>query len=161
MPDLAPLGRRAGEMLKARRETIAIAESSAGGLIAAALLAQPGASAYFLGGGVLYTYASRQILLGLPEEAFKEVRPSTEEYARRLARFARDRLGATWGLGEPGAAGPSGNRYGDPPGHAAIALSGPAERSLTIETRSADREANMWAFARAALEMLEGALEGR
>ena len=161
MTDLAALGRRAGELLKARKETVAVAESSAAGLISAALLAQPGASAYFLGGTVVYTYASRTILLGVPAEGFKDIRPSTEEYARRLARHARERLGTTWALGETGAAGPSGNRYGDSPGHACIAVAGPVEKTATIETRSADREANMWAFARAALELLVSALEGR
>ncbi|MBI3126241.1 MAG: CinA family protein [Candidatus Tectomicrobia bacterium] len=159
MPDLAALGRRAGELLKERKETVAVAESSAAGLISAALLAQPGASAYFQGGCVVYTYASRTILLGVPAEGFKDIRPSTEEYARRLARHARERLQTTWAVGETGAAGPSGNRYGDPAGHSCIAVAGPAEKSLTVETRSAGREANMWAFARAALELLVSALE--
>jgi PncC family amidohydrolase len=159
MTDLAALGRRAGELLKDRKETVAVAESSAAGLISAALLAQPGASAYFQGGCVVYTYASRAILLGVPAEGFKDIRPSTEEYARRLARHARERFGTTWAVGDTGAAGPSGNRYGDAPGHACAAIAGPVESSITVETRSAGREANMWAFARAALELLAGALE--
>jgi PncC family amidohydrolase len=161
MPDLTALGRRAGELLKERKETVAVAESSAAGLISAALLAQPGASAYFQGGCVVYTYASRTILLGVPAEGFKDIRPSTEEYARRLARHAKERLQTTWALGETGAAGPAGNRYGDAPGHACVAVSGPVERAATVETRSADREANMRAFARAAIELLVSALEGR
>ena len=161
MPDLIALGRRAGELLKERKETVAVAESSAAGLISAALLAQPGASAYFQGGCVVYTYASRTILLGVPAEGFKDIRPSTEEYAKRLARHARERLGTAWAIGETGAAGPSGNRYGDAPGHSCAAVAGPTERAITVETRSADREANMWAFARAALELFVGALEGK
>ncbi|MBI1724240.1 MAG: CinA family protein [Candidatus Tectomicrobia bacterium] len=161
MTGLTALGRRAGDLLKERKETLAVAESSAAGLISAALLAQPGASAYFQGGCVVYTYASRAILLGVPAEGFKDIRPSTEEYAKRLARHARERLQTTWALGETGAAGPSGNRYGDAPGHSCIAVSGPAERALTVETRSAGREANMWAFARAAVELLVSALEGK
>lgn len=161
MTGLTALGRRAGELLKERKETLAVAESSAAGLISAALLAQPGASAYFQGGCVVYTYASRAILLGVPAEGFKDIRPSTEEYARRLARHARERLQTVWAVGETGAAGPAGNRYGDAPGHSCIAVSGPAEKATTIETRSADREANMWAFARAAVELLVSALEGR
>jgi nicotinamide mononucleotide (NMN) deamidase PncC len=70
----------------------------------------------------------------------------------------RELLGTTWGLAETGASGPTGNRYGDSAGHACIAVAGPVERAVTIETRAADREANMWAFARAALYLLEQCL---
>jgi nicotinamide-nucleotide amidase len=140
--------------LKVRGETVAVAESSAGGLIAAALLAVPGASAYFLGGAVVYTRRARRALLGIADEAMVGLRPSTEPYAALLARTVREQHGATWGLSETGATGPSGNAYGDAPGHACIGLAGPAERALTIETGSPDREANMRAFAAKALETL-------
>ena len=159
MPNLGSMGEAAGGLLKSREETIAIAESSAGGLISSALLSVPGASAYFLGGGVLYTYESRHKLLALPEDAFEGLRPSTEEYALRMARAVRDHLGATWGVGETGAAGPTGNRYGDAAGHACIAVAGPADEAITLETGSADREANMWAFTNAALELLESTIK--
>lgn len=159
MPDLGSLGAAAGALLKSRRETIAIAESSAGGLISSALLSVPGASAYFLGGGVLYTYDSRHKFLALPEDHFEGMRPSTEEYALCMARAVCDHLGATWGVGETGATGPSGNRYGDAAGHACIAVVGPAENVITLETRSADREANMWAFTKAALELIESTIQ--
>jgi PncC family amidohydrolase len=145
-------------LLKQRKETIAIAESSAGGLISAALLAIPGASAYFLGGGVIYTQPARRVLLGVPDDSLKGVRSSTLEYAQIKARAVRERLGATWGLAETGAAGPSGNRYGDEPGHACFAVAGPVERVLTLETQQPDREKNMWAFARAAFLLLEATL---
>jgi PncC family amidohydrolase len=154
MTDLLPLAERVATLLKERRQTVAIAESSAGGLISAALLAQPGASAYFAGGAVVYTYGSRAAFLDLPQAALGDLRPSTEPYALLLARTVRQRLSATWGLAETGATGPKGNRYGDPAGHACLAASGPVERTITLETGRADRVANMQAFAAAALDLL-------
>lgn len=154
MQDLLPLAEQLGARLKARNETIAIAESAAGGLIAASLLAMPGASAYFIGGTVVYTYKSRSVLLGISEDALTGMRPSTEAYALLLARHIRDRLGSTWGIAETGAAGPSGNRYGDASGHACVAYAGATEGAITIETGSTDRAANMRAFAQAAMELL-------
>jgi PncC family amidohydrolase len=159
MNDLLPLAERAGARLKQRNETITVAESSAGGLISAALLAVPGASAYFLGGAVVYTRLARAELLRVPEIALAGMRPSTEPYALLLARSARERLAATWALAETGATGPTGNRYGDAAGHACLALVGPVERAVTLETGRADRVANMRAFARAALELLIEGLE--
>jgi PncC family amidohydrolase len=154
MRELHPVAETLAALLKARRESVAVAESSAGGLIAAALLAQPGASAYFLGGAVVYTYAARRLFLDLPDAALAGIRPATEAYARLLARVVRQRLGATWGLAETGATGPTGNRYGDSPGHVCLAVAGPAEQAITLETGRADRLANMHAFAAAALELL-------
>lgn len=159
MTGLSSMASSVGALLKARTQTVAVAESSAGGLIAASLLAVPGASAYFLGGGVVYTHAARRGLLRVPDEALAGMRASTEPYARLKARAVRELLGATWGLAETGATGPTGNRYGDAAGHACIAVSGPVERVITLETRQADREANMWAFARAALELLEACVK--
>ena len=158
MNPLAQPAAAAAAELTARRQTIAVAESSAGGLISAALLALPGASAYFVGGGVIYTGAARERLLGVGKEEMRGLRPATEAYAKLVAARVRERLGTTWGLAETGATGPSGNRYGDAAGHACIALSGPLELALTLETGSAEREANMWAFARRALELLSEAL---
>lgn len=154
MQQLIDLAERIAERLKARGETVAVAESSAGGLIAAALLAVPGASAYFLGGAVVYTQQARRALLAIPDEAMAGIRSASEPYAALIARTVRERHGATWGLAETGATGPAGNRYGDPAGHACIAVSGPAERVLTIRTGGADRQANMQAFATKALETL-------
>jgi len=158
MDSLTPLTALLGELLKSKKQTIAVAESSTGGLISAALLAVPGASAYFVGGGVIYTRRSRDDLLGLSAEMIPGVRSSTEAYARALAERVRERLGTVWGLGETGAAGPTGNRYGDAPGHSCIALAGPVGRVITLETGQSIREANMWAFTRAALELLEAAV---
>lgn len=154
MQDLLPLASQLGARLKARGETIAVAESAAGGLIAAALLAMPGASAYFIGGTVVYTYKSRSALLGISDAALTGMRPSTEAYALLLARHIREKLGATWGLSETGAAGPTGNRYGDAAGHACVACVGATEAALTIETGQTDRAENMRAFAAGALGLL-------
>ena len=158
MNELTTMAASLGARLKERKETIAVAESSAGGLISAALLAVPGASAYFLGGGVIYTQAARRGLLRVPDDAVKGIRSSTEAYALVKARAIRELLGTTWGLAETGASGPTGNRYGDAAGHACLGVAGAVERALTLETGQDDREANMWAFARAALQLLEACL---
>ena len=155
MEDLRPLAETAGALLKERGQTVAVAESSAGGLVSAALLAVPGASAYFIGGAVVYTRAAQRGLLRVPDDAMEGMRASTEEYALLNARTARDLLGATWGLAETGASGPTGNRYGDSAGHACIAVAGPVEAAITVETGDADRERNMWTFARTALDLLQ------
>ncbi len=154
MQTLLPLAGEVALLLKARRETVAIAESSAGGLLSAVLLALPGASAYFLGGAVVYTRTAREQLLQLPREAVAGMRSASEPYALLLARTARRRFSASWGLAETGAAGPTGNRYGDSAGHSCIAIAGMAEETMTLETGSADRLANMRAFTAAALQLL-------
>ena len=146
-----------GALLKAQGGTLAVAESSAGGLVSAALLSVPGASAYYRGGGVIYTREARRALLGLPDDVVT-MRGASEDYALIVARAVRARLDATWGLCETGASGPAGNRYGDAAGHACLAVAGPLERAITVATGIADREANMWRFAAAALELLEAAL---
>ena len=156
---LTALGAAVGELLKQRAETLAVAESSAGGLINAALVAVPGASAYYLGGAVIYTAASRENLLGIAASQVEGMRSATEPMARLIAGRIREKLGATWGLAETGAAGPAGNRYGDAPGHACIAIAGPRQISITIETGSAEREANMWVFATRAIEALRSLLQ--
>jgi PncC family amidohydrolase len=159
MQTLLPLAEQIGARLKARGEMIAIAESSTGGLISAALLSVAGASVYFRGGGVIYTRQSRWGLLAIPDPMPPPVqRASTEPYASLLAVTARRRMDATWGLGETGATGPTGNRYGDAAGHTCIALAGPTARAITLETGSADRVANMRAFAQRALALLAEAL---
>jgi nicotinamide-nucleotide amidase len=159
MRDLLPIAARLGALLKDRHETIAIAESSTGGLISAALLAVPGASAYFLGGAIVYTRQSRRTLLDIPDSAFAGIRGVTEPLAEVLARGTRKRFATTWSVAEVGAAGPTGNRYGDPAGHSCVAIAGAVERAITVETGSSDRVANMRAFAAAALDLLALCLE--
>ena len=158
MDSLTALGNAVGTLLKERSQTVAVAESSAGGLINAALVAVPGASACYLGGAIVYTLAGRSSLLGLTAQDMTNIRSASEPFAKLLAQRVRANLGATWGLSETGASGPSGNRYGDAPGHACIAVSGPVEAVITVATGSADREANMWVFARTAIELLESCL---
>lgn len=154
MQDLIPLAEQVAARLVAHKHTLAVAESSAGGLISAALLAVPGASAYFLGGAVVYTRQSRSLLLGISDADMAAIRPSTESYALLLARTAQRRFSSTFALSETGATGPSGNRYGDAPGHACVAVAGAAEKSVTLESGHADRQKNMRMFARGALMLL-------
>ncbi len=158
MQTLLPTAAQLATILRVRGQTIAVVESSAAGLISAALLAQAGASAYFLGGAVVYTAAAREALLGITPVEMAGLRSSSEPYALLLATRARERLGATWGLAETGAAGPTGNRYGDAAGHTCLAITGPVELVRTLETGSADREANMRLFAEAALALLDEGL---
>ena len=158
MQDLVSKAEQVAAILKARRATLAVAESSTGGLVSAALLAVPGASSYFLGGAVVYTRLARTSLLDIPNSAMAGMRAATQAYALLLARTARQRFSATWALAESGATGPTGNRYGDPAGHACVAVVGSSERAATLETGSADRLANMYAFSAAALDLLATAL---
>ncbi|MGI4812184.1 MAG: CinA family protein [Janthinobacterium lividum] len=152
------LAERVAAQLIARRQTLAISESSAGGLISAALVAVPGASSFFLGSCVIYTAKAREALLGVMPATIANIRSSTPEMSHLLAGTVRTQLGTDWGLAETGATGPSGNRYGDAAGHCCLAVVGPHEASLTLETGSADRSANMVAFANAAFALLEQAL---
>jgi len=156
---LHSMARDLAELLKQRSETIAISESSTGGLISAALLSVPGASAYFLGGGVIYTATARRALLDLPADLPTESRSASEPYASLCANTIRDKFGATWGLAETGATGPTGNRYGDAAGHCCLAVAGPEEIVTTLETGSDDREGNMWTFAQAALDLLKKTMD--
>jgi nicotinamide-nucleotide amidase len=159
MEKLLPLAEKISALLKARNETIAVAESSAGGLVSAALLAVPGASAYFVGGGVVYTRKALLAMTQVPEEALSGVQPGTEASALFRARVMRERLSTTWGVSESGTAGPAGSRYGYPPGHSSIGVSGPVEAAKIVTTGSSDRLANMYAFAAASLELLAETLE--
>ena len=158
MRELMPHAEKAAVLLKKRKQTIAVAESSAGGLIAAALLAVPGASAYFLGGAVLYTRQAWRALRDFEDEQFAGTRPATEPNALIRARIIRVRFAADWGIGETGAAGPTGGRYGNPAGLACIAVAGDGEHTRTIETGNGDRVANMHAFAAGALQLLAESL---
>jgi nicotinamide-nucleotide amidase len=160
MQRLLPIAEKIAALLIQRNDTIAVAESSAGGLISAALLAVPGASAYFIGGGVTYTRKSLVAMMQASEDELRSVTPGTEASALMRARVAREHLGTTWGVSESGVAGPAGSRYGYPPGHSAIAVAGPHEIAKVVQTGSADRVENMYAFSMAALELLADALAG-
>ena len=160
-PELLRLAEACAALLRSRGETVAVAESSAGGLISSALLAVPGASRYFLGGAVVYTAQARSGLIGITQQDMDDagIRSSSEPYAARLAERAKDIHGATWGLAETGAAGPTGNRYGDAAGHSCLAVAGPSHHVTTLETGDDDRAENMVRFAAAALAALLNVLE--
>ena len=159
-PDLLMAAQRAGAALRARRETVAVAEGAAGGLISAALLSVAGASTFYLGGAVVYTLAASRAFVAGAVPAAPNLRGASEPWALYLARSVAARLDASWGIGEGGAAGPTGNRYGDPPGHAWVAVAGSREATRHVLTGDDDRVANMAAFARAALALLVEQLEG-
>jgi nicotinamide-nucleotide amidase len=160
MRDLVPIAEKIAAHLIERRQTIAVAESSTGGLISAALLAVPGASAYFLGSAVVYTRDARRLLMDISDEAMKGIRSASEPYAKLLASQIRQRFSSHWGLSETGATGPAGNRYGDAAGHSCMAVAGVAQSVTTLETGSADRLANMHVFAATALNLLLKNLSG-
>jgi PncC family amidohydrolase len=154
MKELIPLAEQVAAKLIAKRQTIAVSESSTGGLISAVLLAVPGASAYFLGGAVVYTRQAREALLRISDADMTGMRSASEPYAQLAAKTVRERFASDWGLSETGATGPKGNRYGDAAGHSCIAVAGVRQAVMTLETGSADRVGNMQVFARTALEFL-------
>src|ERR1700704_7029781 len=161
MKELIGIAEQIAARLVERKQTIAVAESSTGGLISAALLAVPGASAYFLGSAVVYTRDARRLLMDIPDEAMKGIRSASEPYAKLLASQVRTRFATDWGLSETGATGPTGNRYGDAAGHSCMAVAGPVPSVTTLETGSSDRLANMHVFASTALDLLLRSLSRR
>jgi PncC family amidohydrolase len=154
MEELVAIAEKIAARLIERRQTIAVAESSTGGLISASLLAVPGASAYFLGSAVVYTRDARRILMDIPDDAMKGIRSASEPYAKLLASQIRRRFSSDWGLSESGATGPTGNRYGDAAGHSCMGVAGEEVSVMTLETGSSDRLANMQVFASTALNFL-------
>src|SRR3974377_270779 len=159
MKGLIGIAEQIAARLIARKQTIAVAESSTGGLISASLLAVPGASAYFLGGAVGYTRDARRLLMDISDAGMRGFRSSSEPYAKLLAEQMRGRFSCDWGLSETGAAGPTGNRYGDAAGHSCVGVAGPRGEVMTLETGSSDRFANMQTFAATALTLMLKNLE--
>lgn len=163
LAELHPQALRIAALLRARGDKVAVADGATGGLIAASLLTVPGALDFFVGGGVVYSFRARDVLFALPREAYKGMRGASEEYALLQARAIRDNFGAEWGLAESGSVGGngsgSGHPSGAPAGHSVAALAGPGgKHTRLIETASDDRIANMAAFTRNALALLEDAL---
>ncbi len=144
-------------LLTDRGETVAVAESTAGGLISAALLSVPGASRYYAGGGVVYTLKSRTELAGVPAAEYAHYRGTTAEMLASLAEAMGSRLGATWCIAESGLAGPTGGRT-VPAGRTLVSVVGPVNRAVSLDTGSADRPGNMVAFTTFALETFRDAL---
>ena len=157
IPELLEPAQVVGSMLRERRETVVVAEGSAGGLISAALLSVPGASAYYLGGAVVYTGAASRAWMSGEIEAPAGMRGATEQFATYLAQSAAKKLRATWGIGEAGAAGPA-NPYGDPAGHCWVAVAGPVSATRHVLTGLDDRSDNMVIFAIAALALFTDTL---
>jgi nicotinamide mononucleotide (NMN) deamidase PncC len=92
--------------------------------------------------------------MDIPDQAMRGIRSASEPYAQLLAQQIRQRFATDWGLSETGATGPTGNRYGDAAGHSCMAVAGLEISVTTLETGSADRLANMHAFAATALNLL-------
>ena len=158
MKSLTDMSLVVAQLLKQRGETVAVAETSTGGLISSALLAVPGASAYYKGGSVIYTLESRRELLGINRSQVEGLEPMTEAMALRFAEVARAQLKATWSIAELGIAGPTGAPYGVDAGTSVIAVDGPQPMTITVVTGSRDREENMWAFSAAAFQLFGRAL---
>ena len=144
--------------LTERGETVAVAESTAGGLVSAALLSVAGASKYFRGGGVVYTLVSRTALAGVPAEQYANYQGTTPEMLASLAESMRQRLDTTWCIAESGTAGPGGGRFGSAAGNVKISVAGPVTRTEVIETGLADRVENMAEFATRSLRFLSQAI---
>lgn len=157
---LASIAAEAGALLKARGQSIAVVDGSTGGLISASLLAMPGASAFYLGGGVIYTLKGRRIVLGHPPGSLRGYTSAKEDYALAQARLIRERYGADWGIAETGASGGSAHPLGVASGTSAVGVVGPdsIEASVLIVTDSNDRLENMQTFTQRALMLLRDTL---
>ena len=154
MDNLAELSSEIAIILKKNKQTVSVIESSSGGLISSALLSQEGASAYYMGGQVIYTLQSIRAITELSIRDLKEknIRSSSEPFALLIAQKSCDLYKTDWAIGESGAAGPTGNGYGDPAGYSCFAVAGMKEKTSHIYTNSEIRFKNMNAFAKASLE---------
>lgn len=154
MNDLIELTSQIALILKKNKQTVSVIESSSGGLISSALLSQEGASAYYMGGQVIYTLQSIRAITDLRIRDLKEknIRSSSEPFALLISQKSCDLYKSDWAIGESGAAGPTGNGYGDPPGYSCFAVAGKKEKTSHILTNSSVRVENMQAFAKASLE---------
>jgi len=158
--DLHPQALRIAELLRARGEKIAVADGATGGLISASLLTVPGALDFFVGGGIVYSFKARDVLFDLPRDAYAGMRGVTEEYATLQATAIRDRMGADWGIAESGSVGSSKHPGGVASGQSVAALASPkGPFTRLVKTQSEDRIANMEAFTRNALDLLEDTLK--
>jgi nicotinamide-nucleotide amidase len=130
-----------------------VAETSAGGLVAATLIGIAGASAWFVGGVIPYAASTRLQWLGVGEEPLGAV---SAEMARALAEAVRARTGAIWGVGETGIAGPQlGRRSRKPSGLGFVAVAGPTGTfTQEVTTSDVDRRTNQVLFATSALSLL-------
>lgn len=154
-------------LLAERQATVAVAESVTGGLLGATLTAVPGASATFRGGLIVYATDLKQTLAGVPGPLLGAEGAVSASVAAALAAGARDRLGATYGVGVTGVAGPD-PQDGQPVGTVHVAVAGPrgdwgeageaGVRSLRLD---GDREQIRSATVAAALSLLAETVAGR
>ena len=150
-----------GELLRKAGRTVVTAESCTGGLVAERFTRVAGSSDYFLGAAVTYTDRLKQELLGVPEELLRQHGAVSEPVARSMARGVRERLGADYGIGITGIAGPGGGSEDKPVGTVHIAVAGPggdgdgADDVLHRRMRfPGDRERVRYQTGQLALEML-------
>ncbi|MET9267961.1 CinA family protein [Amycolatopsis sp. NPDC004079] len=139
--------------LTRRGETVAAAESLTAGLVCATLAQVPGASAVLRGGLVVYATELKAALAGVDEQLLAEHGAVHPEVAAQLARGARERCGATWGLGLTGVAGPD-PQDGVAPGTVYVGLSGPGVTTVRELAEPGDRDTIRTASVRAAFVLL-------
>lgn len=142
-----------GAMLAARGETVALAESCTGGLVAKMLTDVAGSSRYFVEGCVTYANAAKTARLGVDPGLIAAHGAVSEEVARAMAEGARAASGATWALSVTGVAGP-GASEAKPAGTVHLAVAGPAGTTPLFRKLPFDRERNRLAAAMAALDLL-------
>ncbi|HVR27913.1 MAG TPA: competence/damage-inducible protein A [Thermoanaerobaculia bacterium] len=150
-----------GGLLATRGGTLAVGESCTGGLVAERLTRVPGSSAWFLGGAVAYSNPAKTALLGVPGELLAREGAVSEATAGALARGARQRFDASWGIGVTGIAGPGGGSEAKPVGTVHIAVT--SENGSLVHRRAVypgDRERVRWLSSQWALDMLRRRLLG-
>ena len=153
MNDLIALAETIAARLKARRESIAIAEFDRRPDLGGATRAARCVGLFPRRRGRLHP--SGEDIAARPRRSRTHAISAGDRAARSVACARRaGTLRGSSGLGETGATGPIGNRYGDPAGHTCLAVAGTVERAITLETGRAERLANMHAFAAAALRLL-------
>ncbi len=134
--------------------TLATAESCTGGLLGAALTEVPGASAVYLGGVVSYAYAVKEELLDVSHELLAQKGAVCEEVACQMAEGVRKKLGADYGIGITGNAGPSADPVNPNVGEIFVACAAAGETRCKRLELHGDRQANRIAACQAALELL-------
>lgn len=161
-PALAPLLTDVTDLLKSRNETVAVAETAAGGLISASILSVPGTSKIYRGGLTLYTLESRIAFAGWTPDHLKTYKGPTPEIVAGLADSVRKTLGATYVVSESGTAGPTGGETRNRrPGYVALAVSSEkGTYTREVETGTAVRAENMVNFAHEGLKLLRDVLKG-
>ncbi len=149
------------DLLRRQGATLATAESCTGGLVGALLTQVPGASDVYLGGVVSYSNLAKADLLGVPEPLLAEHGAVSEAVARAMARGARARLGADWGLAITGVAGPSGGTPEKPVGLVHWAAAGPAGEWHGSRVFPGDRDAVRRWSATMAIDLVRRAAAGQ